>query len=626
MGQSGGNVLSGWTTRRLIARFFMSTTKIERARELANQARSPHRGVYLTGPNEVKVLEDELRPESLNGENYLLASFGNCRCASDAKAIRQFDAHARVPSGVDRIALGHETLQLVLEAPEGSNVGPGDIVVVTPGHATEPIDPMTFQPSKSGVLSSLGYSYRYLGGLRQFNIVPANAPAFVKAQGFGNFFNSVSPAADTSLITLAHAEPFACNYGTNKHIFTIGEDGNFKYGVPSRAIVAYLSGTARMAMINLTIVASVADEDLPPVVYVTGSQAKLDEMEDYALIRDLRKRGTRVVLIDRKDQDILAKLVEFGRPEVVWTNYASAETYEQASAIMAEGGNLNSYAGAVDPELTFSMPIAKAPSFSSLEEEAKTQVNQMHHNVSPNDPTRHRGLAKEPRVALLGLEPNSERESAYLNQFPKDIPVLLSLDLSEPDGLSQYLQGEGGFTDVFIAGTGADAATIYESMETLLARSAAVNFIDGEVDLKIRSKNAHYVTRHQICGKNVPWHMTNTSEPHADDMLVQASKPVSFDWMVKGICGLRNVPAMMDEVESAQPFGSFYAFAELEDLPYVECTSTAFKQAAESSDGPVKLALTAGAEVLESTGNVWSRKVEEALYAGYGLPYPLSLT
>ena len=67
-----------------------------------------------------------------------------------------------------------------------------------------------------------------------------------------------------------------------KHIFTIGEDGNFKYGVPSRAIVAYLSGTARMAMINLTIVASVADEDLPPVVYVTGSQAKLDEMEDYA--------------------------------------------------------------------------------------------------------------------------------------------------------------------------------------------------------------------------------------------------------------------------------------------------------------------------------------------------------
>ena len=153
----------------------MALSKIERARELAQKARSSHHGVYLTGPNQVEVLSDELLNESLNGENYLLASFGNCRCASDAKAIRQFDAHARVPSGTDRIALGHETLQLVLEAPEGSNVKPGDVVVVTPGHATEPIDPMTFLPSESGVLSSLGYSYRYLGGLRQFNIVPGTA-------------------------------------------------------------------------------------------------------------------------------------------------------------------------------------------------------------------------------------------------------------------------------------------------------------------------------------------------------------------------------------------------------------------------------------------------------------------
>ena len=51
-------------------------------------------------------------------------------------------------------------------------------------------------------------------------------------------------------------------------------------------------------MINLTIVASVADADLPNVVYITGSKSKLDEMEKYALIRDLRERGTRVVLVD----------------------------------------------------------------------------------------------------------------------------------------------------------------------------------------------------------------------------------------------------------------------------------------------------------------------------------------
>ena len=57
--------------------------------------------------------------------------------------------------------------------------------------------------------------------------------------------------------------------------------------------------------------------------------------------------------------------------------------------------------------------------------------------------------------------------------------------------------------------------------------------------------------------------MTNTSEPHSDDMVQQAENPVDFDWMMKGICGLRNVPAMMDAVERNQPFGSFFALAEL---------------------------------------------------------------
>jgi hypothetical protein len=604
----------------------MPTTKIDRAQELAKKARLSHHGVYLTGPNEVKVLEDDLPVASLTGENYLLASFGNCRCASDAKAIRQFDTHARVPSGVERIALGHETLQLVLEAPSDSNVVPGDVVVVTPGHATKPIDPMTFKPSKDGVLSSLGYSYRYLGGLRQFSIVPGTAPAFVKAQGFGNFFNPVSPNENTSMVTLAHAEPFACNYGTNKHIFTIDQNGDFLYGVPPRSIVAYLSGTARMAMINLTIVASVPDEDLPPVVYITGSQSKLDEMEDYALIKDLRKRGTRVVLIDRNDPDIIAKLTEFGKPLVVWTNYASAATYDQASAIMAKGGNLNSYAGAVDPELTFDMPICEAPRFSTFEEEAISQIGEMHHNLSPNDPERHRGLAKEAKIALIGFEEGSDREAAYLNQFPKGTSVLFSLMGNTRDGFEPCSLKDGGFTDVFIAGRGNYAASAYAEIETQLARSAAVNFVDGDVDLKVRSKNAHYVTRHQICGVNVPWHMTNTSEPHADDMLVQASNPVSFDWMVKGVCGLKNVPNMMDEVESAQPFGSFFAFAELEDLPYVESTAAAFRAAAESASNPVKESLLAGAVALDITGDVWSRKVEEAIYAGYEFPYPLNLT
>jgi len=181
------------------------TSLENRTAELREAARSPHEGIYLTGADQIELLSDELPATSFDGENFLLASFGNCRCASDAKAIRQFDAHARVPSGAKQIALGHETLQLVLEAPADSSLERGDVVVITPGHASEPIDPLSFEPDDEGVLSALGYSYRYLGGLRQFNIVPAKAPSFVKEQGFGNLFNKVSPQADTSLLSLAHA-------------------------------------------------------------------------------------------------------------------------------------------------------------------------------------------------------------------------------------------------------------------------------------------------------------------------------------------------------------------------------------------------------------------------------------
>ena len=603
----------------------MAQTLTQRSDQLLQAARKTHRGVFLTGPNRIEILPDDLPESSFDGEEFLLASLGNCRCASDAKAIRQFDAHARVPSGADRIALGHETLQIVLRAPEGSKVKVGDLVVITPGHASEPIDPLAFQPVSDGVLAALGYSYRYLGGLRQYNRIPASAPEFVSSQGFGNLFNPVSPKDTTSLISLAHAEPFACNYGTNKHIFTIDQNGEFAYGVPARAIVTYLSGTARMAMINLTIVASVPDDELPKVVYITGSKSKLDEMESYALIQDLRDRGTRVVLVDRKDPDIISKLQEYGKSNVVWTNFASQETYQQAVSILAEGGNLNSYAGAVDPDLLIEMPIGPAVTYSNLDEEVSQNIAEMHHNEAPNDPVRYRGLARDAKVAFLGFEGPTNRLQAYLQKMPAGTKVLVGEEAALPQGLESASEDDL-FTDVFIAGSGESAEAAYANIESHLARSAAVNFIDGVLRVPIRSRHAHYVSRHQICGENVPWHMTNTSEPHSDDMVEQANNPVSFDWMVKGICGLSSVPQMMEKVETEQPFGSFYSFTELEDLPYVETDSKTFRQAAEGQAEKVKAALLGAADVLESNGECWSRKVEEALYQGYGLPHPLNLS
>ena len=62
----------------------------QRAKDLKVVAQSSHEGIYLTGPNRIELLADELPASSFEDESFLLASFGNCRCASDAKAIRQF--------------------------------------------------------------------------------------------------------------------------------------------------------------------------------------------------------------------------------------------------------------------------------------------------------------------------------------------------------------------------------------------------------------------------------------------------------------------------------------------------------------------------------------------------------
>ena len=98
------------------------SSRQERATTLLAAARCKHEGIFLPGPEEIQLLADDLPDTAFDGASFVLASFGNCRCASDAKAIRQFDNHARVPQGIDQIALGHETLQLVLQAPRDSGL------------------------------------------------------------------------------------------------------------------------------------------------------------------------------------------------------------------------------------------------------------------------------------------------------------------------------------------------------------------------------------------------------------------------------------------------------------------------------------------------------------------------
>ena len=54
----------------------MAETLLQRSDQLREAAQKTHRGVFLTGPNRIELLADDLPESSFGGEDFLLASLG----------------------------------------------------------------------------------------------------------------------------------------------------------------------------------------------------------------------------------------------------------------------------------------------------------------------------------------------------------------------------------------------------------------------------------------------------------------------------------------------------------------------------------------------------------------------
>ena len=590
-------------------------------------ARQPHHGVFITAPGRVELRRDRLPESWFEGDYVITESLGNSVCSSDQKAVRQFTEHARIPGNATQVALGHETVHRVVAAPPGTPVRPGQVVLITPGLSSTPVDPDSFAPDpERGVLAALGYSFRYAAGLRRYSGLPERVGEVVAEQGMGELFipipDAISTDPGTSLATLAHAEPFACCRGALRQMFTRGPDRELVAGVPPDADVAMLSGTGRMAMITLAIFAR--GPQRPRRIAVTGSAGRLRQLGATAVVATLRERGVTVQLVDRTDQAALAELRAGRRFDVVITFYANQQSYDLATELVRPGGNLNNFAGASDPDIYLPMRIPPAPSGAA--DEASAAVGEMIHPEALGAERRIRGLASAPRVALAGFSADDARVEALLNSLPEGTEV------AGPGPAERFPTLMFGaappYTDLFIADSGAAAARIYREHEQNLARDAAVNFVDGGTEIGIRSRHVHYLSRHQVCGPTVPYYLTNTSEPSSADLAEHARDPIDFDWMVQRVAGLAAAPELIRDVGRRSPFGSHFVLTQLEELPYVEVGAEPFRAAAtaERRAGRTRTAaaLAAAADVLAGTRDQWSRAVEDALYRASGLPHPLA--
>ena len=589
-------------------------------------ARQPHHGVFITAPGRVELRRDSLPERWFNGDYVITESLANSVCSSDQKAVRQFTEHARIPGNATQVALGHETVHRVIVAPPTTPVHSGQVVLITPGLSSTPVDPESFAPDpEGGVLAALGYSFRYAAGLRRYSGLPQRVGEVVAEQGMGELFIPIPGAIGahpaTSLATLAHAEPFACCRGALRQMFTRGAAGELVPGVPPDADVAMLSGTGRMAMITLAILGR--GPQWPRRVAVTGSKARLRQLAGTPVVAALRSRGVTVQLVDRADTAAMAELRAGRRCDVVITFYANQESYDLAAELVRPGGNVNNFAGASDPDIFLPMSIpAAAPETA---QEAGAVIGEMIHPQALGAPRRVRGLAAPARVALAGFGAGDARVEALLRALPSGTAV------AGPGPTDRFPNLAFGaappYTDLFIAG-GAAAAQTYRAHELQLARDAAVNFVDGGTAIAIRSRHVHYLSRHQICGPTVPYYLTNTSEPASADLAEHARAPINFDWMVRRIAGLAAAPELIRDAGRRSLFGSHFVLTQLEDLPYVEVGAEPFRAAASAEQqagcSHTAAALAAAAGVLATTGDRWSRAVEDALYHAHGLPHPLA--
>ena len=450
-------------------------------RSAVEAARRPHYGVFITAPGRVELRRDRLPEHWFDGGYVITESLGNSVCSSDQKAVRQFTGHARIPGGATQVALGHEAVHRVVAAPPDAPVRPGQVVLITPGLSSTPVDPESFAPDPDGgVLASLGYSFRYAAGLRRYSGLPERVAEVVAKQGMGELFILVPPTvgADptTSLATLAHAEPFACCRGALNQMFTLGSDGALVSGVPPGADVAMLSGTGRMAMITLAILAR--GPHRPRRIAVTGRAARLSQLAETPPVAALRDRGVTVDLVDRTDGAVLEGLRSGRRFDVVVTFYANQASYDLAAELVRRGGNVNNFAGAGDPDLVLPMTIPAAPPVpagpagtGASAGEAGATIGEMIHPQALGAERRVRGLASPARVALAGFA-DDKRVESLVRALPAGTAVAGSGTAvagtgAETAGRFPELTFGAAppYTDLFIAGRGDAAARLYREYE-----------------------------------------------------------------------------------------------------------------------------------------------------------------
>ncbi len=290
------------------------------------------KAVRLYGKNDLRLEEFEL-PALKPGE-VLGKIISDSICMSSYKAAQQGEDHKRVPKDISKnpVIIGHEFCGEVVE------VGANHKGKIKPGQK------FSIQPALNykGSLDAPGYSFRYIGGLATYIIIPEEVfiqNCFLPYEGEAFFYGSL--AEPMSCIAGGYHANYHTTAGSYVHSMGIVEGGNS----------CILAGAGPMGLGAIDY--AIHCDRKPGLLVVTDiDDARLERAAQVLTVEEAKKNGVKLVYLNTSGADAVEKLMALTNGkgyDDVFVYAPVKSVVEQGDAILAKDGCLNFFAGPTNP-------------------------------------------------------------------------------------------------------------------------------------------------------------------------------------------------------------------------------------------------------------------------------------
>ena len=283
----------------------------------------------IYGKSDLRLESFELPP--LQDDEILAEVFSDSVCMSSHKAALQGPDHKRVPKDVasNPTIIGHEFAGYIRQ------VGKKWAGKFTAGQK------FAIQPAMEykGSLDAPGYSFRYIGGMAHFIVIPSSvmeSDCLLHYDGDSFFKASLS-------------EPMSCIVGAvHAQLHTIHESYEPRMGIVQGGNCAILAGAGPMGMGCIDYL--IHGPRKPKLLVVTDiDRSRLDRAAELLTPADARNNSVELVYVDASDAKnavtMLRSITKDSGYDDVFVFAPVAGVVEQADAILGRNGCMNFFAG-----------------------------------------------------------------------------------------------------------------------------------------------------------------------------------------------------------------------------------------------------------------------------------------